>query len=51
VGSLFFGFLADRVSVRHGCTRELSCFGRQWDISGFVKDYEQLLICRTLLGF
>jgi ACS family hexuronate transporter-like MFS transporter len=51
VGSLFFGFLADRVSVRWLYAGVLTLWSAMGFASGFAQNYDQLLICRTLLGF
>lgn len=51
VGSLFFGFLADRVSVRWLYAAVVLLWSAMGFASGFAQDYQQLLICRTLLGF
>lgn len=50
-GSLFFGFLADRVSVRWLYAAVLLLWSAMGFASGFTENYEQLLFCRTLLGF
>lgn len=50
-GSLFFGFLADRVSVRWLYAAVLLSWSAMGFASGFVENYEQLLACRTMLGF
>src|SRR5688500_14033042 len=50
-GSLFFGFLADRVSLRWLYAAVLTLWSAMGFASGFVENYDQLLICRTLLGF
>ncbi len=51
VGSLFFGFLADKVSVRWLYAAVVLLWSTMGFMSGFVENYEQLLVCRTLLGF
>ncbi|MCI0333931.1 MAG: MFS transporter [Planctomycetes bacterium] len=51
VGSLFFGFLADKVSVRWLYAAVVLLWSAMGFLSGFVENYEQLLVCRTLLGF
>jgi ACS family hexuronate transporter-like MFS transporter len=51
VGSLFFGFLADKVSLRWLYAAVVLLWSAMGFISGFVENYEQLLACRTLLGF
>jgi ACS family hexuronate transporter-like MFS transporter len=50
-GSLVFGYLADRVSLRWLYAVVLALWSVAGFVTGFVKDYEQLLLCRTLLGF
>lgn len=50
-GSLFFGFLADRVSVRWLYAAVVLLWSAMGFASGFAQDYHQLLICRTMLGF
>ena len=50
-GSLFFGFLADRVSVRWLYAVVLLLWSAVGFASGLVESYDQLLLCRTLLGF
>jgi ACS family hexuronate transporter-like MFS transporter len=50
-GSLFFGFLADRVSVRWLYAAVLMLWSAMGFASGFAHNYDQLLLCRTLLGF
>lgn len=51
VGSLFFGFLADKVSLRWLYAAVLLLWSAMGFMSGFAENYEQLLVCRTLLGF
>jgi MFS transporter, ACS family, aldohexuronate transporter len=51
VGSLFFGFLADKVSLRWLYAGVVLFWSAMGFMSGFVTSYEQLLLCRTLLGF
>ena len=51
VGSLFFGFLADRVSVRWLYPTILFAWSMVGFATGFVWDYSSLLVCRTMLGF
>ena len=51
VGSLFFGFLADKVSVRWLYAGVVLLWSAMGFASGFVENYDQLLVCRTLLGF
>jgi MFS family permease len=50
-GSLFFGFLADRVSLRWLYAAVLLLWSAMGFASGFAGDYHDLLACRTLLGF
>ncbi len=51
VGSLFFGFVADRTSVRRLYAAVLLLWSAVGVASGFVANYHQLFICRTTLGF
>ena len=51
VGSLFFGFLADKVSVRWLYAGVVLLWSATGFASGFVESYDQLLVCRVLLGF
>ncbi len=51
VGSLFFGFLADKVSLRWLYAAVVLLWSATGFLSGTVKSYDQLLVCRTLLGF
>jgi ACS family hexuronate transporter-like MFS transporter len=50
-GSLFFGFLADRVSVAVLYPLVLLAWSSIGVITGFCNGYESLLLWRTLLGF
>jgi ACS family hexuronate transporter-like MFS transporter len=50
-GSLVFGWLADRVSLRWLYAVVLALWSVAGFLTGFVKDYDELLVCRTLLGF
>lgn len=50
-GSLVFGWLADRVSVRWLYALVLALWSVVGFTTGFVRDYDELLVCRTLLGF
>ena len=50
VGSLVFGFFADKMSVRILYPAVLFCWSVMGFLSGTVKDYEGLLACRALLG-
>ena len=51
VGSLFFGFLADKVSLRWLYAAVVLLWSAIGFASGLVESYDQLLVCRTLLGF
>jgi MFS transporter, ACS family, hexuronate transporter len=50
-GSLFFGFLADRVSVRWLYPAVLVAWSAIGFITGYADGYQSLLVCRGLLGF
>jgi ACS family hexuronate transporter-like MFS transporter len=50
-GSLFFGFLADKVSLRWLYAAVLLLWSAMGFASGFARNYDDLLVCRTLLGF
>lgn len=50
-GSLFFGFVADKVSLRWLYAAVLLLWSAMGFLSGFVNNYNELLVCRTLLGF
>ena len=50
-GSLVFGFLADRFRVYWLYPCVLAGWSLMGMISGWTEDYQQLLVCRTLLGF
>jgi MFS transporter, ACS family, hexuronate transporter len=50
-GSLVFGWMADRFSIRWLYAVVLALWSMAGFITGFVKDYDQLLLCRVLLGF
>jgi MFS transporter, ACS family, hexuronate transporter len=50
-GSLVFGWLSDRVGLRWLYAVVLALWSVAGFATGFVKNYEQLLLCRTLLGF
>ncbi len=50
-GSLVFGWLADRLALRWLYAAVLALWSVAGFVTGFVKNYEQLLLCRTLLGF
>lgn len=49
-GSLFFGFVADRVSVRWLYPGVLFAWSVMGFLSAWTTDFTQLLICRTMLG-
>jgi sugar phosphate permease len=50
-GSIFFGMLADRYSVRWLYPLVLLLWSLIGVLTGFCNDYRQLLMCRILLGF
>ncbi|MCA9058817.1 MAG: MFS transporter [Planctomycetaceae bacterium] len=50
-GSLFFGLLADRYPVRWLYPIILLLWSAVGILTGLTRDYQSLLICRTLLGF
>jgi ACS family hexuronate transporter-like MFS transporter len=50
-GSLLFGWMADRFSVRWLYAAVLVLWSLAGFATGFVKSYDQLLLCRTFLGF
>lgn len=50
-GSLVFGWLADRVALRWLYALVLAMWSVAGFATGYVEKYEQLLACRTLLGF
>lgn len=50
-GSLVFGWLADRVSLRWLYALVLALWSVAGFVTGFVKNYDELLMCRMLLGF
>lgn len=50
-GSLVFGWLADRMSVRWLYAAVLVLWSVAGFVTGLVKNYDQLLWCRMLLGF
>src|SRR5262245_53971889 len=50
-GSLVFGWLADRFSVRWLYAVVLAMWSLAGFATGFVRDYDQLLWCRIVLGF
>lgn len=50
-GSLFFGFLSDRISVRFLYPAVLLTWSAIGVMTGFCSDYKSMLTCRILLGF
>jgi MFS family permease len=50
-GSLLFGILADRMSVRWLYPAALLAWSLVGFATGWARDYDQLLLCRTALGF
>src|SRR3954468_19010147 len=50
-GSLVFGWLADRMSLRWLYAWVLALWSVAGLVTGFVKSYDELLWCRLLLGF
>jgi ACS family hexuronate transporter-like MFS transporter len=50
-GSLVFGWLADRLPVRGLYAWVLALWSAAGFVTGLVTTYDQLLLCRTLLGF
>lgn len=50
-GSLLFGILADRMSVRWLYPAALLAWSLVGFATGYARDYDQLLLCRTALGF
>lgn len=50
-GSLLFGWLADRVSVRWLYPAVLMLWSLAGFSTGLVRSYSGLMVCRTLLGF
>jgi ACS family hexuronate transporter-like MFS transporter len=50
-GSILFGWLADRVSVRWLYAAVLTLWSLAGFATGFVRNYEELLVCRAFLGF
>ena len=49
-GSLVFGWLADRVSLRWLYAAVLALWSVVGFATGFARNYDELLLCRTLLG-
>lgn len=50
-GSLVFGWLADRLALRWLYAAVLGLWSLAGLVTGFVKTYDELLLCRMLLGF
>src|SRR3954462_2189443 len=50
-GSIVFGWLADRFSVRWLYAVVLTMWSLAGFATGFVRSYDELLLCRILLGF
>jgi ACS family hexuronate transporter-like MFS transporter len=50
-GSLFFGFLSDRISVRFLYPGVLLAWSSIGVLTGYCNSYETMLACRILLGF
>jgi ACS family hexuronate transporter-like MFS transporter len=50
-GSLFFGFVADKVPLRWLYAAVLLLWSAMGFASGFARSYDELLVYRTLLGF
>lgn len=50
-GSLVFGMLADRLSVRWLYPAVLAAWSAMGFITGLTSSYQAMLVCRTLLGF
>ncbi len=50
IGTLLFGFVADRVNIRWLYPTVLVLWSAMGFLTGYSKTYEQLLLCRTLLG-
>ena len=50
-GSLFFGLLVDRVPVRWMYPTALFLWSATGFLTGFVRGYDDLLVCRGFLGF
>lgn len=51
VGSLFFGYLSDRISVKFLYPGVLLAWSFIGFLTGFCNSYESMLACRILLGF
>ena len=50
-GSLFFGYLSDRISVKYLYPGVLLGWSSIGVLTGFSNSYESMLVCRILLGF
>jgi MFS family permease len=50
-GSLFFGVLADKLPLRWLYAAVVLLWSAAGFATGFARTYEELLLCRTLLGF
>ncbi len=50
VGTLIFGFVADKVNVRWLYPLVLLAWSAMGFLTGYTSSYKELLICRTLLG-
>ncbi|HUR60453.1 MAG TPA: MFS transporter [Opitutaceae bacterium] len=50
-GSLVFGWLADRMALRWLYAAVLALWSVAGFVTGLITTYDELLICRTLLGF
>jgi ACS family hexuronate transporter-like MFS transporter len=50
-GSLFWGFLVDRVSVRYVYPIGLAGWSLMGFLTGWAQDYSHLIACRAMLGF
>jgi ACS family hexuronate transporter-like MFS transporter len=51
VGSLVFGMLADRLSIRWLYPAVLTAWSVVGFVTGLTSGYDAMLVCRTLLGF
>lgn len=51
VGALFFGAIADRVSIRWLYPSVLVAWSAMGFLTGLTQGYSAMLVCRTLLGF
>ena len=50
LGSIVFGFMVDRISVRWVYPAVLLLWSAVGFLTGWAKSYDELLVCRTLLG-